>query len=359
LSDWSVWRALEEWRSRKHELDPLFATAGVAPELESMVTRVLVDLRRAPPTAPLSSGNKLHDEEEFKRFFDAFERHYDDSLFKAESLLRHPWVPEAEPIAQAVRAEVSKIRQLLAKQPGKQPDFSQLETLLQHYIKLNHPAATVSEQTLESRRRTLTDIAGFPLLVQHVQGQPFNDAVPPLASAAFQQEFNDRIQSYLQTPWLHCRLVSQWFITVAIDMALARKKKDAVDDAYIRESLSFRWPAPSVWFSDFEQGDQIWYLFLIIIAIAALFLEWWWVAFGLILWLNLSLGAFRRERKQIEARRAQIIARIQTMKKVRDRFAAGHTTLEKLETQLQQLDERGEFFDESILSVLHLHQHLA
>ncbi len=359
MSDWSVWKALEDWRSRKHELDPMFAAAGVAPELESMVSRVLVDVRRAPPTPPLQSGNKPQDDDEYRRYTEAFYRHYDDSLFKAESLLRHAWVPEAEPLARNVRTEVARLRQAMSANPGKLPDFTRLEVLLGHYLKLDDPALPINPQMLAARKQTLIEVAGYPLLVQHSQSHQFNDLLPPLASSSFEADFYQHLQTYLETPWLHSRLISQWYATVVVDMAIARRKRDAVDDERIRESLDWRWPAPSVWLKDFDQADQMWYLVLVIIAISALFMEWWWLAFALIVWMNLSLGAFRREQKEIERRRAHIVARLHLLKKVRDRFANGHTPLERLETQLHQLDENGDLLNERVLQLLRLHQHTA
>ena len=359
MAEWSVWKALEDWRGRKHELDPLFATAGIAPELDSMVTRVLVDLRRAPPTAPLVSGDKSRDDDETGRFQDAYYRYYDDSLYKAESLLQHAWVPEAAPVAKEVLDEIGRMRLLMKENPGKVPDFARLEQLLRHYVRLDHPQHLVPEGVLAERRRALVDVAGYPLLVQHAASQSFSEMVPPLVTSEFRQQLQERIQVYLQTPWLHTRLVSQWFVTTVLDAALARKKRDATEDARILASLSHRWPTLSVWIPDFEQADQVWYLLLIIVTISALFMEWWWVAVPMIIWLHLSLAAFRRERKEVEQRRAQIVARAVTMKKVRDRFATNQTTPEKLAFQLRQLDERGEYFDDNVYALLRLHQHEA
>lgn len=79
--------------------------------------------------------------------------------------------------------------------------------------------------------------------------------------------------------------------------------------------MSRRWPTLSVWIPEFEQADQVWYLILVLITVSALFMEWWWVAVPMMIWLHLSLAAFRRERKEVEARRAQIVARAVTMKK--------------------------------------------
>ncbi len=224
MADWSVWKALEDWRGRKHELDPLFAAAGIAPELDSMVTRVLVDLRRAPPTAPLLTGDKTRDETEFGRFHEAYFRYYDDSLQKVESLLQHAWVPEAEPIAKEIRAELGRMRKAMEESPGKVPSFEKLEVLLRHYVRLDHPQHPVPEGILAERRRALVDVAGYPLLVQHAAAQTFSEMVPPLVTPEFRQQLQERIQAYLQTPWLHTRLVSQWFVTTVLDAALARKK---------------------------------------------------------------------------------------------------------------------------------------
>ncbi|GAB7126405.1 hypothetical protein JCM19000A_09120 [Silvimonas sp. JCM 19000] len=359
MADWSVWKALEDWRGRKHELDPLFAAAGIAPELDSMVTRVLVDLRRAPPTAPLLTGDKTRDETEFGRFHEAYFRYYDDSLQKVESLLQHAWVPEAEPIAKEIRAELGRMRKAMEESPGKVPSFEKLEVLLRHYVRLDHPQHPVPEGILAERRRALVDVAGYPLLVQHAAAQTFSEMVPPLVTPEFRQQLQERIQAYLQTPWLHTRLVSQWFVTTVLDAALARKKRDATEDARILASMSRRWPTLSVWIPEFEQADQVWYLILVLITVSALFMEWWWVAVPMMIWLHLSLAAFRRERKEVEARRAQIVARAVTMKKVRDRFATNQTTPEKLAFQLRQLDERGEYFDDNVYALLRLHQHEA
>src|SRR5690606_33932446 len=104
--DWSLWRALEEWRNKRHELEPLFATAGVPGEIEAMVNRVVVDLKRAPPTPPLVSGDKQRDAEELNRYHEGYFRHYDDSFYKVEAMLALPWVPEMQPLAEAIREEL-------------------------------------------------------------------------------------------------------------------------------------------------------------------------------------------------------------------------------------------------------------
>ncbi|MBM3116712.1 hypothetical protein [Jeongeupia naejangsanensis] len=354
MTDWTIWQALEDWRSRRRELEPVFAQAGIAPELESQVNRILVDLRRQPPTPPLVSGDKQRDEDERARFHAAFMRHYDESLFKAEALVRLPWVPEAAPIGNAVLAEVERLRTALSNNPGQTPDFGDFEALLGHYLRLDHPQLTVAPELLAERRRQIADIAGWPLLVQRSAAQPFNEVVPPIGTEAFREAFYAQLDLYLAAPWLHCKIVSQWYATLALDAVLVRKKREAGDDSFVASTFKHRWPSLSVLFPQLEMADQLWYLALILAAIVALFSEHWLVALPLVLWLNLSVGAHRRQRRRIEQRREELVAQAQMLKKVRDRFAAGMSTPDKLAHQLRQLDPGGETFGEPFYALLRL-----
>ncbi|AOY00321.1 hypothetical protein [Jeongeupia sp. USM3] len=356
MTDWTIWQSLDDWRSRRRELEPLFAQAGIAPELESQANRILVDLKRQPPTPPLASGDKQRDEEERARYNAAFVRHYDESLFKAEALLRLPWVAEAAPIGDAVAAEVTRLRAALFANPGATPSFADLEALLGHYLRLDHSQLTIAPELLAERRRQLAEIAGWPLLVQHAATHPLSDELPPLGSDAFQALYQQQLELYLATPWLHSKVVSQWYATLALDAALVCKKREASDDAFIASTFTRRWPSLSAWLPRLEMADQLWYLALILAAIVALFSERWLIALVLIVWLNLSVGAHRRQRKRIDARREELVARAQTLKKVRDRFAAGLTSPDKLAVQLRQLDPGDETFSALFHALLRLQQ---
>ncbi|WP_035060089.1 hypothetical protein [Andreprevotia chitinilytica] len=344
---------------KKHELEPVFARAGLSSDLETLANRIAVDMRRSPPTPPLVSGDEHRDREELKRYREGYYRHYDEPLYKVETMLTHAWVPEAAPIAAEIKAEVARIRDTLRTNPGRVPDFDPLEALMGHYVRLDHPKYPIPESVLTERRNVLADVAGYPLLVQHAMSEPFNDSIPPLTSEDFHVELGERLQAYLETPWLHCQVVTRWFVTLVLDAALACKKRDAADENRIIAMLSHRWPTLSLWLPGFEYADQIWYLLIICITIGALFMEWWPLAIPLMVWLVLSKGAHRRERKLIERKREQIAARALTMKRVRDRFAAGQTSLEKLSYQLRQLDEQGEYFGDPVYQALKLHHHEA
>ncbi|WP_028453427.1 hypothetical protein [Chitinilyticum aquatile] len=355
MADWSIWRALEEWRSKRHELDPIFAYAGINSGLESLVNRICVDLKRTAPTPPLVSGDPSRDGEELARYHEGYYRHFDEALYKTEGLLRQPWVPEAAPQVEAIQQEILRLRQHMREHPGKNPGFGELEQLLLHYVNLDNPRFPVDKAMLQERRDQLIDIAGFPLLVQHALTDPYNDQIPPLISADFRQMLVDKTAAYLATPWLQTKVVTHWYITLALDAALVSKKRDATDDQRIRSQLKRRWPSLSVILPDFQHADQLWYLLLICLSLFAMFTETWWAAGGLMFWLYLSLGAHRRERKHIEIRREHLIERAQTMKKVRDRFASGQISLSKLGFMFRQLDEHGEYFDAVTFDLLHLH----
>ncbi|MCB5197052.1 hypothetical protein [Deefgea salmonis] len=359
MADWSIWQALEEWRNKRHELDPVFARAGVAPELDSLVNRIGLDLRREAPTRPLLTGNKLRDDEEIGRYHQAYYRHYDEPLEKIDGLLRRSWVPEAGPIADLIRQEVARLRGLLKEHPGTHPAFDDVDKLLQHYLHLDHPDIMINPEVLNERRRLLMDVAGYPLQVQNALKDPYNDSVPPLSSSSFRDQLHEKMAQYLAAHWLHSKVITHWYISLALDGALARKKRDATDDARIAAMMKRRWPTLSVMMPQFEQADQIWYLLITLIAIASLFFELWWIAGGLILWLYLSVGGHQRERKEIEARRSQLAARASSMKMTRDRFAHNQISLERLSFQLRQLDEQGEYFDDTVFALLGLHQHEA
>ncbi|MBS1157452.1 MAG: hypothetical protein H6R07_3376 [Proteobacteria bacterium] len=359
MAEWSIWKALEEWRNRRHELDPLFARAGIAPEVESAVNMVCVNLRRQTPTPPLLTGDKTRDEEEFGRYHDGYYRHFDDSLLRAETLLRLPWVPETAPLAERIRAEITRLRQVLREHPGRNPGCDNLEKLLRQYVALDLAEVPKLTDTLAQRRRQLTEIAGYPLLVQHAGKDPSQDGVPPLSSDAFRQELFGRMGIYRETSWLHNRVLTHAYVLLALDSACASKKRDALDDSRLARMLKRRWPTLSILWPDFEQADQIWYLLLALLAIVAVFTELWWVAVPMIAWLNLSVGAHRREKKEVEALRAQLVERMKAMKRTRDRFAFGQFSLEKLAFQLRQLDGNNEYFDEVVYQLAALHQHEA
>ncbi|GAA5786091.1 hypothetical protein [Chitiniphilus shinanonensis] len=354
-SEWTLWRALEEWRAKKRELEPMFAAAGLGDEQETLANRAMVDLKRAPPTPPLVSGDTQRDIEEARRYREAYYRHFDESLYKIEALLRLPWVPEMEPLAEAIRGEIATLREWMTEHPGSRPDFGRLEALVQHYVKLDHPELPLPEGLLEGRRRALMDIAGYPLLVQHALKDPFNEAVPPLTSDAFRTEFDARVQTYLDTAWLHSKVVTHWYATLALDAALARKKRDSTDRARLASLLRRRWPTLSVLLPGFEQADQLWYLVLSGLTFFALFAEWWIPAGLLVVWLSASIGAHRREKKEMEARQAYLSTQVATMKRMRDRFVSGVTQPDKLAFQLRQIDEGGEYVDDILYRLLNLH----
>jgi hypothetical protein len=356
VADWSIWKTLEEWRNKRRELDPIFAQAGVAPELETVANRVALDLRRAPPTRPLLSGDAARDDKEMAQYYEAYYRHFDEALYKAESLIRMPWVPEAAPTGRAVQTEIERLRKEMRTYPGTHPGFEPLDALLQQYIRLDDPDLMLPPELMSARRQMLIDIAGYPLTVQHSLKDPYDDSVPPLSSDEFRQQLHDRIQRYLDQPWLHCRLITQWYVSLALDGALARKKRDTLDDTRIRTMLKHRWPTLSVLMPELDHIDQVWYLMLTLAAIGSLLAEWWWAAVPLIIWLNLSVGGHRRERKEMEGRRAQLAARAQSLKNTRDRFAQNQLTLERLGPMLRQLDEKGAYFDEHVFGLLTLHQ---
>lgn len=357
MADWSVWKALEQTRQKKRELDPLFARAGIAPELETSANRICLDLKRSPPTPPLLTGDKTRDAQVMGLYYDGYARQYEEAFYKAENLLRFTWVPEAAPVAAAIVAEITRLRDQLKNEQGKTPDFTTLEALLFNYIRLDYPGLDLPPDLLSNRRRELTDVAGYPLLVQYAHGEAENDSVPPLLSEAFREQLHERLQSYLASPWLHCPLITQWYVTLALDAGLARKKHDALDDQLTASLMKGRWPSLSVWMPHYEHADQCWYVVLALLAFCCIFLEWWWVAAPLVLWLHFSLGAHRRERKKIEDRRAFLLGQAQMLKKTRDRFGAGLIPLDKLAFQLRRWDEKGQYFEPHVFDLLALHQH--
>lgn len=359
MADWSIWKALEEWRKRRHELAPIFARAGIAPEVESAINMVCVNLKRQPPTPPLITGDKTRDAESVGMYHAGVYRHFDDSLSRVESLLQLFWVPEAASLADRIRSEIARLRQVLHDHPGKNPGTDGLEKLLRQYGNLDLPDTPQLAETLSERRRQLIDVAGYPLLVQHALTDPYSDAVPPLTSEEFRQELGARMQMYRETTWLHCRVITNAYVALALDMVHAHKKLELMDDARVARLLKNRWPSLSVLLPEFEQADQVWYLLLSILTLCFIFMEIWWLAVPLILWLNLSLGAHRREKKEIEAQRGQLVVRMQNVKRTRDRFVSGSLSLEKLAFQLRQLDERNEFFDDTLYGLADLHQHEA
>ena len=359
MADWSIWKALEEWRNRRHELDPLFARAGVAPEIESAVNLVCVNLRRQTPTPPLVTGDKYRDEEEFGRFYQGYFRHFDDGFQRAETLLRLPWVPEAAPIAEQIHSEIAMLRQRLQENPGRNPGCGRLEVLLQQYASLNFSDLPQLADVLAQRKRELIDIAGYPLLVQHASADPAGNAMAPVSSAAFQQALAEKLNQYLNTPWLHNRVLSHAYMQMSMDSACSRSKSDVQDDTRLQSAVGHRWPTLSILLPGREHVDQLWYLLLAIFAITAVFLEMWWVAMPLIVWLNFSIGAHRRERQQIDAYRAELLRRYQGLKRLRDRFSAGQLSLESLVFQLRQSAEWQEYFDELVYELPLLHQHEA
>jgi hypothetical protein len=226
----------------------------------------------------LLTGDKTRDEEEFGRYHEGFFRHFDDSFQRAETLLRLPWVPEIIPFAERVRTEISRLRQALREHPGRNPGCDNLEKMLRQYVALDLPDLPQLADTLAQRRRQLTEIAGYPLLVQHAISDSSSDGMPPLASDAFRQELFDRMRVYRETPWLHNRILTQAYVLLALDSAYASKKRDALDDSRLARMLKHRWPALSVLLPGVEHADQLWYLLLAVFAIVTVFMELWWVA---------------------------------------------------------------------------------
>ena len=357
MADWSAWKALDDWRNKRHELDSIFAKAGFAPEIESMVNRICVDLRRQTPTPPLLTGNETRDKEVFAMFHEAYARQFEECCYQAESLLQVPWVPEAQRIAEVVRAEIARIRQSLKTHPGRNPGADELERLLRHYVNLDHPELPVPLDVISQRRQEMAEIMAYPLLVQHAVSGGAQNRKPILAGDEFQREFSRHVGMYRETAWLQSRIVTQAYVQLALDAALARKRHDVLDDATLMRQLPKRWPAPSVLWSGWEQIDQVWYLLLGLLALLLLVIEWWWLALPIMFWLYLSIGGHRRDKARMESVRAQTAAYLRALKQVRDRFVMNQTSLEKLAFQLRQLDERGEVFGEEVYQLLSLHQH--
>ncbi|AZN37633.1 hypothetical protein [Iodobacter ciconiae] len=290
MAEWSVWKALEQVRQKKRELDPLFARAGIAPELTTIANRICLDLKRSPLTMPLLTGDKTRDAEAMDMYYEGYARQYEEAFYKAENLLRFAWVPEALPIGALISAEIARLRGQLKNEQGKTLDFTDLEALLFNYVRLDHPTLALPPDLLSNRRRELAEIAGYPLLVQHSHAEMQNNNVPPLLSEAFKTQLSEHLQSYLVSPWLHCPLISQWYVTLALDTGLARKKRDALDDQLTASLLKRRWPSLSRWMPQFEFADQCWYISLSLLALVSLFMEWWWLAVPMVIWLHLSLG---------------------------------------------------------------------
>lgn len=357
MADWSVWKALDDWRSKRHELDTIFAKAGFAPEIESMVNRIGLDLRRQTPTPPLVTGNETRDKEVFAMFHEAFARQFEECCYQAESLLQQPWVPEAQRVAEAVRTEIARIRHALKTHPGKNPGVNELEKLLRHYVDLDHPDLPVPLDIISRRRQEMAEIMAYPLLVQHAASGSAQNRKSILAGDEFQREFSRHVQLYRETDWLQNRIVTHAYVQLALDSALARKRHDVLDDATLMRQLPKRWPAPSVLLPTWDQVDQIWYLLLGLLALLLLVIEWWWLALPIMFWLYLSIGGHKRDRARMESVRAQTAAYLRALKQVRDRFVANQTSLEKLAFQLRQLDEKGEVFGEEMYLLLSMHQH--
>ena len=266
-------------------------------------------------------------------------------------------MPEAAITADKIRTEIARLRQAMRDKPGRNPGFEGLEKLLHHYVSLDDPDMAKMEDTLILRRKQLIDVAGYPLLVQHALSDPFSDSIPPLHTERFRAELFNKMRDYKASEWLHNRVITNAYVLLALDAFYAYKKREAQDDAKIAQTFQMRWPTLSVFMPNFEQADQVWYLFLIVIAVCTIFLELWWIALLLIIWLNVSIGAHRKERKRIEARRAELVAKLQVVKRTRDRFATNNLTLEKLAFQFQQLDESNKFFDNVVVDLTGLHQH--
>jgi hypothetical protein len=357
MADWSVWKALEDWRNKRHELDPIFAKAGLAPEIETMVNRICVDLRRQTPTPPLLTGNEARDKEVFAMFHEAYARQFEECCYQTENLLQVPWVPEAQRVAEAVRAEIARIRQALKASPGRNPGVDPLEKLLRHYVNLDHPELPVPLDVISARRQEMAEVMAYPLLVQHAATDSAQNRKPMLAGAEFQREFARHVEMYREAGWLQNRVVTHAYVQLALDGALARKRHEVIDDATLMRQLPKRWPAPSVLWPGWDQVDQLWYLLLGLVALLLLMIEWWWVALPIMFWLYLSIGGHKRDRSRMESVRAQTAAYLRALKQVRDRFVTGQTSLEKLAFQLRQLDEKGEVFGDELYQLLSLHQH--
>ena len=70
-------------------------------------------------------------------------------------------------------------------------------------------------------------------------------------------------------------------------------------------------------------------------------------------------AAHRRERQQTEAHQVRLIRQYQGLRRLRDRFAAGQTGLEKLLFQLRQSPTWQEYFEPQLYDLATLHQHEA
>ncbi|XZG69545.1 hypothetical protein ACTSKR_12915 [Chitinibacteraceae bacterium HSL-7] len=353
-AEWSVWRALDEWRKKKRELDRPFAFAGVADDLDSALNRALVDLKRAPPTPPLVSGDTQFDEQEVLRYRQAFFRHYDESLYKIERALQMPWVPEMRPLAERVTTMIGLVRQQLISEPNRRPDLGPLETEVRHYLNLSHPELGIDDTVLAERRQLLADVAGFPLTVQHAQKKPLEHDLPLPGSSAFGDLLGTRIQSYLERDWLQCATVTQWYALLALDHALAHKLHDTQDRTFLTGQMTHRWPTLSMLLPDYAHADQLWYLVISCLTFFALFAEWWITGGVCALWLMLSIGAHRREKLKLEQVREHHVSIAATMKRLKSRFLTGAIGADRLALQLRQLDPAGRYYGEQVLALLRL-----
>ncbi|MDN3576387.1 hypothetical protein QWZ03_06365 [Chitinimonas viridis] len=337
---WDIWKELEELRQRYKELAPMFARVGVAPEFAQMVNNLRLDLQRRPPSPPLNTGERDKDaqaQEEYKR---AFASHYEEVFFKVENCLRMPWPIEAQYLVPGILEEVENQRRTLAKNPLVSPPLEKLDTLVEEYANLDKMDDRLDRNAIGVRRAQLTEVLGFPLIVRRQLAHPEWELLPPLASDAYRQLLNSKIENYRAAGWLQSKLFDKWYIALEFDAIWARLKRDANDRERIISQLKLNWPKLGNWAPDFPHADLVWYLLLVLLCIIALFAEWWWAAGGLLIWLQLSVIIEKHHAQLVIKRRQALLLECGRFKRIRDQISSGKFDPSTVLRQLKQFNFR-------------------
>ncbi|MBV1777407.1 hypothetical protein KSF73_16925 [Burkholderiaceae bacterium DAT-1] len=354
---WDVWKELEEMRVRHKELASIFALIGISPELSTLANNLRLDLQRKPPSAPLSTGDRDKDSqlvEEFKRNFVA---HYEEIFFKVESVLRMPWPPEVKFAVPTILEEVEAQRRFMAKNPGAAPILERLDLLVSQYFDLNTQDERLDRSAIEARKGEIINILGFPLKVRRQLAHPEWELLPPLASDAYQQMLVEKMQQYRDNDWLQTKLYDKWFIALEFDAIWARLKRDANDRDRIISQLKLNWPKLGNWAPDFPNADLVWYLLLVLLCVVALYMEYWWAAGALLIWLQLSVLIEKHHVQLVNKRRQALLLECGRFKRIRDQISSGRFDASQVLRQLKQFSFRHYVSDQgmALLQVLSMH----
>lgn len=352
MAHWDVWPELLALRDRHKELAPIFAKIGISGDISSFASNIRAMLQKRPPTKPLTTGDEDHDSKLMEGYRKQLKDQFEECFYKTEQLLRMPWPPEMEPIANLIRDEVARLRALREQDADTVFDVAEMDRLIALYVEPYQAGGLIDQEALAERKELLIQLIGFPLIAARHINAPELDLLPPYNTREYRELFEQNLMGYYEQSWVHNSHTGTAFVRLSIEMALSKMAHHTYDHNWLNQRLKFVWPSPGVLIPG-EHVDTIWYILLSLLCVATLYLEWWWAGLGLVLWLKLSVTMTRRHREKIKELQQKMEQRCLRLRKARDQVAGGRFDV-KLMLRFLKQPEYHHYIPRACLSLLEL-----